>query len=101
MFASSVSRCFQKSLVSRFVAFPKSRKAPFRNMCTEEGPKEKTSTVMVGKFKDLFKKYGYIFVGTYLGLYVTTLGSVYFALECDVFSASSFGYDAQTLIKKV
>ena len=56
---------------------------------------------LFGKFKDLFKKYGYVFVGTYLGVYVSTLASIFLALEMDVFSASTFGYDAQTLIQKV
>ena len=76
---------------------------PLRTMTSES---EKTATHIrradyFGNFKDLFKKYGYVFVGTYMGLYVSTLASVYLALEMDVFNASTFGYDAQTLIKKV
>lgn len=103
MFGSYASRTFTKPLMSRFVG-SHIYKLSYRKLCSDQGsklPKEKRSTVMVGKFKDLFRKYGYIFVGTYLGIYVTTLGSVYCALECDVFSASTFGYDPQTLIKKV
>ena len=56
---------------------------------------------MFGKFKKFFRKYGYVFLGTYFGVYLSTLSSIYTALEFDVFSAETFGYDAKTLIKKV
>jgi hypothetical protein len=54
-----------------------------------------------GKFQIYFRKYGWTFVGTYLGLYVTTLGSVFVALNFDLFSAADFGFDAKVLTAKV
>jgi hypothetical protein len=61
-----------------------------------EGAKEAT-----GKFQKYFKKYGMTFVGTYLGIYATTLGSIFSALNFDVFSAADFGFDPKALTTKV
>lgn len=60
-----------------------------------------SSTSSVEKFKLLWKKYGYVFVGTYLSVYGITLTSIFFALEIDIFKASDFGYDAKTLTQSV
>jgi hypothetical protein len=65
----------------------------------EEKAKEDTS--VKGKFSTFFKKYGYIFVGTYLGVYVTTLGSLFVALDFDIFNASTFGFDPEAAVRKV
>ncbi len=43
--------------------------------------------------KKLWQKYGYIAVGTYLGVYVSTLSAVFVALEFDIFQASQVGFD--------
>jgi hypothetical protein len=56
---------------------------------------------MAGNFKNYVQKYGWTFVGTYLSVYITTLGSVYLALDFDVFRASDFGLDAKSLTQKV
>eukprot|EP01041_Mallomonas_annulata_P000372 gene372-679_t len=53
------------------------------------------------KVKDLWKSYGYVAVGTYLGIYVTTLGSIYFCLDMDVFNSAAFGLDPVVAVKKV
>jgi hypothetical protein len=50
-----------------------------------------------GKAKELFQKYGSIFIGTYLSVYISTLSTIFLALETDIFSASDFGLDARTL----
>lgn len=59
------------------------------------------AAVVAGNFKNYVKKYGWTFVGTYLGIYVTTLASVYLALDFDIFRASDFGFDAKSLTQKV
>lgn len=51
-------------------------------------------------FKGLFKKYGFLFVCTYAGVYVSTLGAIFGSLEYDLFHASSIGFEpAQAIIK--
>jgi len=54
-----------------------------------------------GKVKKLWKQYGVVAIGTYLGIYVSVLSSVYFALEYDVFNASTFGFDPTSAVQKV
>lgn len=54
-----------------------------------------------GKFSKYFRKYGLTFVGTYLSIYVATLGSIFLALDFDVFCAADFGFDAKKLTEKV
>lgn len=54
-----------------------------------------------GKVKVMWKKYGYISIGTYFGLYVTTLSSIFVLLDFDLVNASSFGFDPIETIKKV
>ncbi|RHY25037.1 hypothetical protein DYB32_008544 [Aphanomyces invadans] len=41
------------------------------------------------KFKDLWNKYGWVGVGTYLGVYVVTLGSMFVAIETGVLSTAA------------
>lgn len=53
-----------------------------------------------GKFKDLWKKYGLLSIGTYLSIYVMTLGSIFTALDYDIFNAATFGFDAVELVSK-
>mmetsp|Transcript_3823 Transcript_3823/g.3432 ORF Transcript_3823/g.3432 Transcript_3823/m.3432 type:complete len:222 (-) Transcript_3823:64-729(-) len=53
------------------------------------------------KFKYMWKKYGVVAIGTYFGLYVTTLGSIFLSLDYDLFNSASFGLDPNTAIKKV
>ena len=51
--------------------------------------------------KGLIKKYGYLSVGTYLSIYIMTLGAIYTSLEFDIFNAATFGLDPVNMIKKV
>jgi hypothetical protein len=73
---------------------------------TEDKIDERISTITSDmstkeKVKFYFNRYGYTFVGTYLSIYGLTLSSIFLALNYDVFSAASFGYDPVELIKKV
>eukprot|EP01033_Poteriospumella_lacustris_P011638 gene11638-8290_t len=45
------------------------------------------------KLKKMWEAYGVIAVGTYLSVYVTTLGSLFLALDYDVFNAATVGLD--------
>jgi hypothetical protein len=53
------------------------------------------------KIKEMWHNYGGVFVGTYLTIYIMTLGSMFTALDYDIFSASTFGFDPVNSIKKV
>jgi len=53
------------------------------------------------KVKYMWKSYGVIAIGTYFGIYVTTLGSLFFALDFDVFNAVSVGLDPVLAVQKV
>ncbi len=53
------------------------------------------------KLKKLWKNYGIIAVSTYLGIYATTLGSIFLALDFDLFNAASVGLDPAYAIEKV
>jgi hypothetical protein len=66
-----------------------------------------TGFSITGKFyqyRDLMKgmvdKYGRLFVGTYLGLYLSCLGGVFFALSNDMLNASSLGVDPVEAVHK-
>lgn len=48
----------------------------------------------------MIKKYGYLSVGTYLSIYIMTLGAIYTSLEFDIFNAATFGLDPTSMITK-
>jgi len=60
--------------------------APWRSLSTAEppGPKPEPSRLRV-----LFEQYGLVFITTYAGVYVTTLGSIYELVSHDFVSASN------------
>lgn len=62
--------------------------------------KEKIANGM-SKMKLMWKKYGTVFIGTYLGVYVTTLSSLFLALDYDVFNAAMVGLDPVAAVEKV
>jgi hypothetical protein len=64
-------------------------------------PDEKKDAGFAGKFKQMWKKYGYLFVGTYATVYVSTLGALFVALDLDILQAATFGFDAETSVLKV
>lgn len=53
------------------------------------------------KIKEMMNKYGAVAVGTYLSVYIITLGSIFTALDYDIFNAATFGLDPIAMIKKV
>lgn len=55
---------------------------------------------MKSKIKGLWQNYGTIAIGTYLGVYLTTLGSIFIAIDFDIFNAASVGLDPAFAIKK-
>lgn len=67
---------------------------------TRVGDKETSSTVKDG-FKTLWKKYGYVAIGTYLSIYVVTLSSIFMSLDFDLFNAATFGFDPNAAVFKV
>lgn len=72
---------------------------------TEKGKETETTMPiqdesMKSKIKALWKNYGTIAIGTYLGVYLTTLGSIFIAIDFDIFNAGSVGLDPAYAIKK-
>lgn len=61
----------------------------------------KTNLSTKDKLKKLWKNYGIVAVSTYLGIYATTLGSIFLALDFDLFNAASVGLDPTYAIEKV
>lgn len=53
------------------------------------------------KLKLLWRKYGWLSVGTYLGIYASTLSGIFVSLEFDLFNAATFGLDTATLVDMV
>lgn len=45
------------------------------------------------KMVKLWRKYGYLAIGTYLSIYVTTLGAVFLMLDIDLLNTAQFGLD--------
>ena len=52
------------------------------------------------QFKQLWQKYGYLSIGFYVGLYLTTLSGIFISLDFDLFRASTFGFDPIESVKK-
>jgi len=53
------------------------------------------------KITYMWKNYGKLAIGTYFTIYVTTLGSLFFALDFDIFNAAAVGLDPASAIHKV
>ena len=62
---------------------------------------EVTQTSIKDKIKSLWKNYGTVAVGSYLGLYIMTLGSIFLSLDYDIFRASTFGFSPEHAVLKV
>lgn len=63
--------------------------------------KQPTQLTFKDKAANLFKTYGKLAIITYTGVYLSTLGSMFFLLEYDVLNSSSFGLDPSIAIEKV
>jgi hypothetical protein len=66
-----------------------------------EKPKETKAAAFQHGLQSMWKKYGTVFIGTYLSVYVGTLTSLFFALDYDVFSIASIGLDPAAAVSKV
>lgn len=53
------------------------------------------------KLQSLWKNYGMLAITTYLGIYGTTLGTMFFALDNGLLSSSAMGIDHIQAIQKV
>ena len=54
-----------------------------------------------GGVKLLWKRYGMVAIGTYLGIYLSVLSSLFFSLDYDIFRSSTFGLDPAAAVQKV
>jgi len=77
------------------------------NSSQSSNDKDKKATVVAeeggglkDKVKTMWKTYGILAVGTYLGVYIATLGSMFVALDFDIFNAATFGLDPALAIEK-
>ena len=72
---------------------------------SRDSPKEEEQDISklsgVKRLKMLWKNYGVLTLVTYFSLYGCTLTGMFFALEADLLSASSFGLDAASVIASV
>lgn len=66
-----------------------------------EKVEEKQPLTFKEKVSHMWKNYGRLAIGTYIGVYIGTLGSIFFALDFDVFNAATFGFDHNAAIAKV
>ena len=78
----------------------KSDSASTSGAFTSEGEVSKKDKA-IGGFKELWRKYGVVAMGTYLGIYVGSLGLIFLSLDYDIFNAATFGMDPQDAIRKV
>lgn len=69
------------------------------NNPSEPGPNDNLS--LKDKAKQLWKSYGYVAVGSYLGLYIATLTSIFLSLDFDIFHAETFGFKPEEAVLKV
>lgn len=53
------------------------------------------------RFKQVWTKYGFLAIGTYAGLYIATLGTLFLSLDLDVFNAATLGFDPEGTVLKV
>ena len=69
--------------------------------CADSEEKELQSSSTKDKLKILWRRYGMLFVGTYLSTYVVTLSGAFFTIDSGLLSATSIGVDPVTVIHKV
>ena len=53
------------------------------------------------QFSIMWKKYSMVFVGTYVGIYLSTLSGMFFCVENDVFPAAALGVDPIETVKSL
>ena len=62
---------------------------------------EVKGTDLKSKISELWSMYGFVAVGTYATIYISTLGSIFIAMDYDIFNAATFGFDPVGAVKKV
>lgn len=67
----------------------------------KDDKKPKQVQSVATRLKKMWKAYGVLAVGTYLGVYASTLGSLFLALDYDVFNAATVGLDPAYAIHMV
>lgn len=68
---------------------------------SSSSPTDIEPTSFKEKITYMWTNYGKLAIGTYFTIYVTTLGSIFFALDFDVFNAAAVGLDPAYAIHKV
>jgi len=61
----------------------------------------KQNTGLRGKLTNMWKTYGTLAIGTYVGLYVTALGTIYVSLSNDLLNVASIGIDPIAAVNQV
>jgi len=61
----------------------------------------KKDTSVKSQFKRIWNRYGFLAIGTYAALYITTLGSIFISLDLNIFDATTFGFDPEIAVLKV
>ena len=92
-------RLFSIKPETRFVPTPSNTDSPVPNINEVKGMADETG--FKNKVKYMWKSYGYVAIGTYLGIYLTTLTSIFLCVDFDVFNAASIGLDPAYAIGKV
>ena len=62
---------------------------------------EVKGTDLKSKITELWSMYGFVAVGTYATIYISTLSSIFIAMDYDIFNAATFGFDPVGAVKKV
>jgi hypothetical protein len=77
---------------------------PSRFMTTEKDKNQdviKEDTSIKGRMKLMWTKYGYLSIGMYSCLYLTTLSGIFISLDAEIFNASNVGFNPEDLVKTV
>ena len=67
----------------------------------ERSEEEVKDEGLKGKVAQLWGRYGYVAVGTYVTVYISTLGGIFVSMDYDIFNAATFGFDPVGAVKKV
>ena len=62
---------------------------------------DKAKKGFTAQFKEMWNTYGYLGIGFYVSLYLTTLSAIFVSLDMDLLQSSQFGVDPTTAVKKV
>ena len=63
--------------------------------------KDLSVTSLSARAKELWQNYGYVALGTYFGIYLCTIGSIFVGLDQDILNAAAVGLDPAHAVDKV